>query len=234
MPYQMRPVFLTSSPFAASCAALLLMVSAPASGWAFLGLFEKDKDDDADSSPRAVQESAALVLVNEAAALEASKKYGKAHDVYRKVVHDYPATNAAAQSQFKAAEMSQLEGKERKAFDAYQLFIEEYKGSSLFSQAIERQFIIVQTARNNKKKKILGIGGGSSLASTEQVEMLDKIALNAPFSKYAPEARYLAAEIHRESKNYDFAILHYQQFVREYPDNSKAPTAQYEVARLLQ
>jgi outer membrane assembly lipoprotein YfiO len=130
--------------------------------------------------------------------------------------------------------MSQLEGKERKAFDAYQLFIEEYKGSSLFSQAIERQFNIVQTARNNKKKKILGIGGGSSISSTEQVEMLDKIALNAPFSKYAPEARYLAAEIHRESKNYDFAILHYQQFVREYPDNSKAPTAQYEVARLLQ
>jgi outer membrane protein assembly factor BamD (BamD/ComL family) len=115
----MRPAHLTPSSFAACLAALLLMVSIPASSWAIFGFFEKNKDKDSDPDARASQENAALALYNQATTVELAKNYGKARDIYRQVVHDFPTTNAAAQSQFKAAEMFELEGKEKKALSFF-------------------------------------------------------------------------------------------------------------------
>ncbi|MEM8953961.1 MAG: tetratricopeptide repeat protein [Verrucomicrobiota bacterium] len=226
----MRLFTLTNPKRAASLAALLLVLATPDPSAAFLGgIFGKKKSNPAAG---AGQEGTALALYNEGTSAELAKNYNKARDIYQQVVSQYPATNAAAQSQFKIGEVLEREGKEKKAFDAYQLFIEDYKGSSLFTEAIQRQFNIVNTARDNRKKGILGFGGG--LQTSDQVEMLDQIAKNAPFSTYAPESRFLAAEIQRDAKQYDAAIIQYQTFVREYPDDPKAPAAQYQVAKLLQ
>jgi TolA-binding protein len=90
----------------------------------------------------------------EAAEAEAAGKTGAAEKSYRRIVRDYPFTNAAPAAQFRLAASLEQNGKLPKAFDAYQELIETYRKTPQFAEALDRQYGIAMQSRGRWTRRI--------------------------------------------------------------------------------
>ena len=226
--------------------AVMSPVTSHADG--FLGLFKKDKpaeespfangeasgpEVDTASAPtisNGAGEAVAATLFSAGQSAEASKDFGKARDLYKDVVKKHPKTSVAAESQYKIAEIREIQGDGRKAFDEYQNYIDNYPGGPRFSDALGRQYVIAEYLQNNRKNGFLGIG--ASIQPSKLLEMYDQIALNAPRSAVAPRALYNKGLIHADQGSILDAISSFETLVEEYPGSKESKEAQYFVVQL--
>ncbi len=213
-------------------AAGLVFGLAPTAPAGFLDLFKDDLESIPASSELKRQEDAARADLNRALELEAQGREKKALDIHKNVVKKYPLTTAAAMSQFKKGQIYQKGGDYDDAFEAFQDFIDKYKGSSAFSEAIKAQYDIAQAGQGGTyKKKIFGVIP-SKVQPSELLEWYDKIIANAPFSDFAPLAQFAIAEIYVELDKSAQAIQSYQMLVDKYPRHPKAPDAQFRIGEI--
>ncbi len=219
----MRQLFST-----AICVALLLAFVP--SSHAFMDFFQKDLDNAPGDAELARQEGLAQEMVNRASGIESSNP-DKARNIYRDVVKKYPLTTSAALSQYKVGHLYRVDGKQLKAFDAYQTFVENYKHSSAFAAAIKAQYEITRSGHDGSfKDKFIGIP--RKLQPSELLEMYGKIIKNAPFSEFAPLSQFAIGEVYQEDKKDVAAIAAYQKMVNDYPRSSKAPEAQARIGEI--
>ena len=203
----------------------------PATSWGFLDFFEKDYENAPNNAELQSQESAAKALLAEAQSQESGGSSGKAVNTYRKIVQLYPLTTTAALSQYKVGTIYEAQGDYVKAFDAFQMFVENYKGSSAFAAAVESQYNITVAGQNGEfKETFLGIP--RKLQPSELLEMYGKVISNAPFSNYAPLAQFQIAEVYQNDGKAREAIAAYQKLVDDYPKSKKAPEAQYRIGAI--
>lgn len=210
--------------FACFAAAVLV----PSNSWGFLSFFEKDYQNAPNNAQLQQQEAAAKVKLAEA---QAEGSSGKAINIYKKIVQEYPLTTTAALSQYNVGTIYKEQGDFIKAFDNFQIFVESYKGSSAFASAVQSQFEITQAGQNGEfKEAFLGIP--RKLQPSELLEMYGKVIANAPFSKYAPLAQFQIAEVYQNDGKAREAIAAYQKLVDDYPKSKKAPEAQYRIGAI--
>lgn len=218
--------FLPITFFRLALAAALLC---PTPGYAILGFLKKDKEP--SFSELGAQEEAAQELFEKANAKEQAAKYDSAREILKSIVEKYPVTSVAAQSQFKIGEMYELERKDSKAFDAYQDFINRYKGSALFKTAVQRQFDIATRSQGGKTNSFLGIK--TSVQPSRVIEMYTAITENAPYSEYAPLAQYAIGDMYAHQEDVPNAIDAYSKVAADYPKSPKAAEAQFQIGNLL-
>lgn len=190
-------------------------------------------DPAANAAPPVVsgaEESAAASIFAAAQAAEASKSFGKARGEYKTITKKYPKSSVAAESQYKIAEIREIEGDGQKAFDEYQKYIDNYPGGPRFSDALGRQFVIADYLQKNRSDGFLGIG--ASTQPSKLLEMFDQIALNAPRSAVAPRSLYNKGLIHADQGSILEAIAAFEMLVEEYPQSKEATEAQYFVVQL--
>ena len=216
------------------CAALAAAAVMVGSGesQAIFGLFEKDPSRKVpDSAQLAGQEGEASAMLAQAGQLEAGGQRGKAQGIYKKIVKNYPRTQSASDSQFKVAEIYQADGKQKRAFEAYQKFLTDYKGSSRFEEAVQRQFVIAEDMRVNRTKGFLG-GIGASVQPSKLLEFYQLISANAPRTELAAQSYLAIGTVQAELGDLAQSINAFESVVENFPNTKYASEAQYQLFTL--
>ncbi len=208
----------------------LFLLGNPHSADAILG-FGKKKVKVPSPSELANQENIAKQMLAEARGFEASSDNRKARGIYKDIVKSYPLTNAAAESQYKLGVLHEKNDKPKKAFEDYQKFIDSYKESPYFKEAIKRQYHIASYFLENQKSGFLGFG--ANIQPSKLIEFFQQIATNAPYSPEAPKSLFNMGTVSARGGNIEEALIAYSTVVQEYPGTPIAAKAQYEVVQLL-
>jgi outer membrane protein assembly factor BamD (BamD/ComL family) len=176
-------------------------------------------------------EGAAGAMLAEAQSREAANQHGKALDIYQSVVKKYPRSSAAAESQFKVGEFLQIDGKDKRAFEEFQKFLTDYKGSPRYGEAVQRQFAIAENLRANGSKGFLG-GIGADIQPSKLIEFYEQITSNAPRTETAAQSRIAVGNIHAKQGDIAEAIVAFESVVDEYPGSKYASEAQFNLFKL--
>lgn len=209
--------------------ASTLFCAAPA--FAVLGLFDKDEPEVPSADVLAKQEIDAQGELARAQQAAADGKEGKARDIYEDIVKDFSMTKAAAISQFQIGVLREKAGEEEKAFEAYQEFIDNYKGSDQFAAAIKSQYDIAVRSMNTKVTKVLGFIPAKQQPS-KLIEMFEQIAQNAPYSEFAPKSLYQIGILHTDAGREDDAIFAFEELMAAYPKDPMATEAHYQIVHV--
>jgi len=194
------------------------------------GLFKGDSRKVLSAEQLSSQEGSANSLLAKAQQYEQSGKRRQARDTYGRIVKSYPRTDAAAEAQFKVAQIREAEGEGRKAFDEYQELMTTYRNSANFNTALERQFAIAEALRNDTRKGFMGIG--VAIQPSKLIEMYESISKNGPFTDYAPRSLLSVGQIQKKLGEKESAIKAFQSVVDEYATSKYATEAQYEIYQI--
>ncbi len=216
-------------PVLLACAvSFLALTTASSALWPFSG--KKDRVVPVDSE-RESQELAAAAMLAQARQAENAGKVGKAQGLYQAIVKRYAFTPSAAEASFHNAVIIRHNGKMDDAFEAFQIFIQSYRDSPHFSEAIEKQYEIAEEAKGGKKQRGMLLIS-MKMNSSEVIKFYEKIIKNAPFGKYAPLAQFSIAEIQQDLKEKDKAVAAYNKVVENYPHSSQAAEAQFRIGSI--
>lgn len=172
------------------------------------------------------------LVYSHASALEAKGNTKKAIRAYAKVADDYPMSKEAPSSRIRQAELLYAQGESIKSFEKYQSFITQYRGTSQYTEAIQRQSDIAHAASNGQiKNSFLGLK--SDIPRSKVEKMFIQVRDNAPFGPTAPKAQFALAEMWQNDKNLGKAIKGYEELYVRYPKSSLAPEALFRVGNLL-
>lgn len=193
--------------------------------------FLKRDNEKLTESQLASDEGAAGALLAEAQSREAGNQFGKALDIYESIVKKYPRSTAAAESQFKVGEILQVDGKEKRAFEAFQKLLTDYKNSPRFAEAVQRQFTIAETLRSSGRKGFLG-GIGAEIQPSKLIEFYEQVSANAPRTELAAQSKIAIGTIRANQGELAEAIVAFESVVQEYPGTKYASEAQYNLFQL--
>ena len=141
---------LRKTAFIIAASSAVVLLTAPTNADAFLGFGNKPEILNAEGL--AAQEAAASKLLASARAAEPNVSARKSRSSYGDIVKNYPRTASAGEAQFKVGEMRATEGKPKKAFEEYQVFLTEFRESPRFSEAVKRQYEIALALMQSDKK----------------------------------------------------------------------------------
>ncbi|GAG75192.1 unnamed protein product, partial [marine sediment metagenome] len=211
--------------------AVFLLVGNPTTADAILGFGNKKRIKVPSASELSIQQGEANRMLVEARTLEATSRSSKARDAYKAIVKAYPLTTAAAESQFKVGVLREKENKPKKAFEEYQIFIDSYKDSSYFKEAIKRQYHIATYYLENQKTGFLGFG--ANIQPSKLIEFFLQVSANAPYSNEAPNSLFNVGVVNQRTGKIDESLAAFAIVVDEYPGTPIAAKAQYEIVQLL-
>jgi outer membrane assembly lipoprotein YfiO len=175
---------------------------------------------------------AATGLFGAARQAENSGNTRKAVKLYGKLAEDHPVAPQAPEARFRQAKLLEQTGETVKAFDAYQEFITRYRGSSLYTQALESQARMAKAAADGEiKTSFLGLK--SRLSTDKVVGMLEKVRDNAPASRTAPLAQFTIGELYQSRGDAARSIAAFRELVFKHPDSSEAAEGQYRIGVIL-
>jgi len=225
----MKSLSPTRLPVLLACAvSFLTLTTASSALWPFSG--KKDRVVPVDSE-RESQEIAATAMMSEARQAEIDGETSKAKSLYQAIVKKYPFTKTAAEASFQNAVIIRHTGKMDAAFDALQIFIQSFRDSPHFSEAIEKQYEIAEEAKGGRKQRGF-LMLNMKMNSSEVIKFYEKIIKNAPFGKYAPLSQFSIAEVQQDLKDKDKAVAAYQKVVENYPNTSQAAEAQFRIGSI--
>jgi outer membrane protein assembly factor BamD (BamD/ComL family) len=214
----------------ATVTAALFTLTTPAP--AFLGLFEKKDKAVPASDERQRQESEATALLMQARASQNDGRTGRAQSTYQEIIRLYPFTVAASEASYANALIVKQSGSSLKeSFDAFQTFIDSYRSSARFEDAIQQQYEIAEVAKGGKKERSL-ILIPFKMGGEEIVAFYQKIITNAPFGKLAPIAQFSIGEIYQDIGEKAKAVQAFQTVVDNYPNTKQAGEAQFRIGSI--
>jgi outer membrane protein assembly factor BamD (BamD/ComL family) len=225
----MRALPLKRLPAFAFAAAILFAV--PTSSPAFLGLFEKKSKEAPNASEREQQEFKATALLTQARAAQTDGRTSKAQGLYEQIIKVYPFTVAASEASYANAILIRQNSSMSVGFDAFQAFIDQYRSSARFEDAIQQQYEIAEIAKGGKKERSL-ILVPVKMGGEEVIGMYKKIITNAPFGTLAPLCQFSIAEIYQDITEKDKSVLAYQTVVDNYPNTKQAKEAQFRIGSI--
>lgn len=148
---------------------------------------------------------------------------------FRALVRTWPTAPEAADAQYLHALYLEGRGKLEKAFDAYQLLVDNYPGRFPYEKVLERQFDLALKAQDHRRMAFFGLPG---FASPEQaVPLLEALVRNGPRWDKAPEAHFLIGQIREQNEEYELAIVSYLETQLRYPRSPYAEDAYFARAR---
>lgn len=217
------------------CACIAGIAAAPQTSPALdlnpLHLFRKEDVKAPTPEVKAQQEATAAAMLRDARTAASTGSNGKAQGIYKDIVRQYPFTDSAAEAAFENANLVRQTGKGTDAFDAYQKFVDGYRQSRHFSQAVQAQFEIAEAAKSGKKESGL-IPIKMKVDVTRIVEMFNAIIKNAPYGKFAAPSQFAIGEVYQDDGNKAMANAAFQAVVDNYPATKQASEAQFRVGAI--
>lgn len=216
------------SACALAAASLCLM---PVSSHAFLGLFGKKDKQAPGADERQAQEAHATSLLMQARESQNAGRTGRAQSEYKAIVKQYPFTTAAAEAAYASALITRANTDVTTSFDEFQKFIDDFRSSPRFNDALQQQYELAEEARGGRKQRALLVlpvkMGGEDL-----IKLYQQIIKNAPFGKLAPLCQFSIAEIYQDMGEKDKAVLAYTNVAENYPNTKQAGEAQFRIGSI--
>lgn len=184
-----------------------------------------------DAAEQQSQEAAAEAMLRDAKTAVSTGNSGRAQGIYKDIVHRYRFTNAAATAQFEYALLVRRGGKLQDAYDAFQKFVDDYRSSTRFNEAIQQQFEIAEEAKAGKKQPTLLIIP-MKMDKSELVKLYQGVIRNSPYGKYAPYAQFAIGEVYQDDGDKAMANSSYQMVVDNYPNTKLAAEAQFRIGAI--
>lgn len=123
---------------------------------------------------------------------------------------------------FDEAKSNLKDQKYPEAVMSFEELIKDYPESNLAPEALS------ETASIYQNKQIKNLSEKENLEKS--IELFKKIHEDYPKSEYAPSGLFMAGFMYaNDLKNYEAATAIYKQFLKEYPDNELAASAQAEL-----
>lgn len=183
------------------------------------------------ASEQQVQEAAAEAMLRDAKTAVSTGNNGRAQSIYKDIVHRYRFTKAAADAQFEYSLSVRRSGKLEDAYEAFQKFIDDYRSSPRFNEAIQQQFEIAEEAKAGKKQPTLLIIP-MKLDKSVLVKFYQGVIRNSPYGKYAPYAQFAIGEVYQDDGDKPAANASYQLVVDNYPNTKLAAEAQFRIGAI--
>jgi FimV-like protein len=212
----------------ASAVSFLALTTASPALWPFSGKKERVVPVD---SEREAQEVNAAGLYSQAEEAEREGKTSRAQSIYKEIVKKYPFTKTASEASFRNAMIVRHIGKMDDAFDALQHFVQTYRDSPHFNDAIEQEFEVAEEAKGGRKQRGF-LMMKMKMNSSDVIKFYEKIIKNAPYGKYAALSQFSIAEVWQDLKDKDKAVIAYQKVVENYPNTSQAAEAQFRIGSI--
>ena len=192
----------------------------------------KDKEEAVPSvSEKESQEAAASTMLRDAKTAASTGNSGRAQSIYKDIVTRYRFTDSAANAQFELATIQRGTGKLQDAYEAFQKFIDNYRQSPRFNDALQQQFEIAEEAKAGKKQPSLLLIP-MKLDKSELVKMYEGVIRNSPYGKYAPYAQFAIGEVYQDDGDKPMANASYQAVVENYPNTKLASEAQFRIGAI--
>ena len=159
-----------------------------------------------------------------------NKDYSLALKAARRTVNTWPFSDYAPQAQFLLARCYEEEGKDEKAFEAYQKLVEKYPRLDNYDEVVKRQFLIANRFLAGKWFKLWGyIPVFPSMDRT--IRMYEQIIKNGPYSEVAPTAQMNIGQAHEKRliKDFPAAAKAYEKAADRYSDRQTGADALYKV-----
>jgi outer membrane protein assembly factor BamD len=172
-------------------------------------------------------ESTASAQMSKAEQFESEGDTGRALGAYKGLVRKFPGSLTAPKAQLKVGQLLEGAGDAEAAFDAYGKYISKYPRGDDFDTAVGGQFRIAKLFLEGERKKVFGVKTFSSMERAQT--MFEAVVKNAPFSKYAAQAQFYAAQsLERQGKTAE-ALTAYEAVISRYPGDPIAADAQYQI-----
>lgn len=216
---------------ACALAAASLCLMPVSSSHAFLGLFEKKDKQAPGGDERQAQEAQATSMLMSAREAQNAGKTGRAKNEYDAIVKKYPFTVAASEAAYASALITRANSDVTTAFDDFQKFIDDYRSSARFNDALQQQYELAEEARGGRKQRALLVLP-VKMGGEDVIKLYQQIIKNAPFGKLAPLCQFSIAEVYQDLGEKDKAVLAYQGVVDNYPNTKQASEAQFRIGSI--
>lgn len=151
---------------------------------------------------------------------------------YDRTATRFPFAPNADKARYRQAELLEQRGDVVKSFEAYQKFIDRFRGSRLYSTALERQRKMAQAAADGEVRSGF-LGLKTKLPLDRTVKMLEQVRDNAPKTPEAAKAQFTVGQLYDSRKKPNDAIAAYRKLVRDQPESRDAPEALFLVGEIL-
>jgi len=146
-----------------------------------------------------------------------SKEFRLAERAARRTVRVWPFSDYAPEAQYVAGRAMEEQGKDEKAFKAYQQLLEKYPNSTNYNEVAERQYLIANRYLAGKWFKLWGvIPFFPSMDKT--VQMYEKMIKSGPYSEVAPQAQMNIGAAREKQRDYSAAVKAYESAADRYHD----------------
>lgn len=193
--------------------------------------FKEKEENVPTSTEKQTQEAAASALLRDAKTALSTGDTGKAQGIYKDVVTRYRFTDSAAEAQFEYSKILRTNGKLLDAYEGFQKFINDYRQSPRFNDALQQQFEIAEEAKAGKKQPTLLLIP-MKLDKSELVKLYQGVIKNSPYGKYAPFAQFAIGEVYQDDGDKAMANASYQSVVDNYPNTKLASEAQFRIGAI--
>ena len=171
-------------------------------------------------------------LLHEAQVYMAAGKLGRAKSRLDDIVVRHAMAPCAPQARLLLGDLEMRRGNYRDAFKQYGKVVENYQGSPLYAQALNRQLSMATSAASGKiQGKVLWLWN-VPMEESVVIEWLESVIRNAPYGDMAATASSVMGDYLVRRGRYDEACMVYRRLVENYPDSSYAPAAQMMVANI--
>jgi outer membrane protein assembly factor BamD len=156
--------------------------------------------------------------------------FGTAAKAAKRTVSRWPFSDYAPQAQYLVARCYEEDGKDEKAFKAYQQLLEKYPKIENYDEIVKRQFIIANRFLAGKWFKLWDvIPVFPSMDRT--IRMFDQIIKNGAYSEIAPDAQMNIGQAHELKfvKDYPSAAKAYERAADRYSDRKTGADALFRV-----
>ena len=169
-----------------------------------------------------------------AEALRERGQLKRARKEFEIFVKRWPGSVQAAAASQAVADIYFEQGKNSKAFKAYEELVQQYyTGITDYDTVLDRQHTAAEHEMNRKRMRWLF---GGYRAPERAVPYFESIIRNAPQWDRAPEMQYTIGRAYHENKDYELAVVAYATVEYRYPDSpyaEKAAVAKLESLKAL-
>ncbi len=177
------------------------------------------------------QESAAASLMRDAKTALSTDDVSKALNIYKEIINRYRFTDTAAEAQFEYSKILRSNGKLQDSYEGFQKFIDDYRQSPRFNEALQQQFEIAEEAKAGKKQPSLLLIP-MKLDKSELIKLYQGVIKNSPYGKYASHAQFAIGEVYQDDGDKAMANASYQAVVDNYPNTKLASEAQFRIGAI--
>lgn len=180
------------------------------------------------TNPKYETKKTASLQWDHAVQYEKQRDFKKAAKAYIKLYKKFPTNDKAPYSLYNAAQCYEKSNHFMKAFETYQLIVDQYPSYSDLKNVVSNQFKIANLFLEGKRKRFLKIP--TLKAYDKAAEYFKKVVENMPFADFSPQSKFNHGLSLEKLDKFLEAIEIYKELIDVYANSPLVVEANFRIA----